>query len=422
MHNVVVSPSTLSGSVTVPCSKSAAHRAILCAALADGESVLSPIAESNDIHVTAQAACALGAEITEDGGVWRVVGGCPPQARAEIDCGESGSSLRFLVPICAARGMNATFTGHGRLPERPIGIYLDLLHAHGVACRTEGGLPLSINGLLKPGEFILSGNISSQFITGLLLACPLLEGESSIRLSSPLESAGYVDMTLEAMRAFGVQVNTLENGWHVPGGQPYQARCFDVEGDWSQAAFFLAAGALGGSLSIDGLRRDSAQGDRAAESLFAAFGAKIAWKEETLCINPGNLYGMDIDAAQIPDLVPILAVTAALARGRTRIYNAARLRIKESDRLAAMADGLNRLGARVQETPDGLLIDGVQSLRGGDVFGYNDHRVVMALSIAALRADGPVTISDADSIRKSYPAFFEDYNRLGGKADVINMG
>lgn len=422
MSKVIVHPSTLQGTVSVPCSKSAAHRAILCAALAQGESILSPIAVSNDIHVTAQAAQALGANILEEQRTWRVTGGNAPQSPTEIDCGESGSTLRFLIPICAALGMEATFTGHGRLPERPIGVYLDVLPAHGVSCHTEGGLPLSINGTLKPGEFILPGNISSQFITGLLLACPLLTGESTIRLSSPLESAAYVDMTLEAMRAFGVTVERLDNGWRIPGGQRYRARPFSVEGDWSQAAFFLAAGALGGTLSIGGLKRESTQGDRAAESLFATFGAECAWKDETLCIKSNDLYGMEIDAAQIPDLVPILAATAALAKGRTRIYNAARLRIKESDRLAAMADGLNRLGAQVQETPDGLLIDGVESLHGGEVDGYNDHRVVMALSIAALRADGLVTISDAESIRKSYPAFFEDYNRLGGKADVINMG
>lgn len=422
MSNVFITPSVLNGTVTVPCSKSAAHRAILCAALADGESLLSPIAESNDIRVTAEAARALGAEITADGPVYRVSAGNAPQKSAEIDCGESGSSLRFLIPICAAYGMQATFTGHGRLPERPIGIYLDLLPEHGVSCQTEGGLPLSINGMLKPGYFILPGNISSQFITGLLLACPLLRGNSVIQLSSPLESAGYVNMTLEAMRAFGVTVESIENGWRVPGGQNYHARDFRVEGDWSQAAFFLAAGAVGGSLSIDGLKRDSTQGDRVAEALFAAFGAKTAWKGETLCIEQRELYGMDIDAAQIPDLVPILAATAALAKGRTRIYHAARLRIKESDRLAAMANGLNRLGAQVQETDDGLLIDGVEHLHGGTVEGCNDHRIVMALSIAALKADGPVTITDAESINKSYPAFFADYNRLGGKADVISMG
>ena len=422
MSKAIIQPSTLRGTVRVPCSKSAAHRAILCAALAKGESILSPMAASNDIRVTARAAQALGAEIAEDGGAWRVTGGGTCRPKAEIGCGESGSSLRFLVPICAALGMEATFTGHGRLPERPIGIYLDLLPAHGVTCRTEGGLPLSINGTLKSGEFILPGNISSQFITGLLLACPLLPGEGVIRLSSPLESASYVDMTLEAMRAFGVRVEKLENGWRVPGGQQYRARPFAVEGDWSQAAFFLAAGALGGPLAIEGLQRSSTQGDRAAEALFAAFGAKTAWNGETLCINQDQLYGTEIDAAQIPDLVPILAAATSLAKGRTRIYHAERLRIKESDRLAAMADGLNRLGAQVQELPDGLLIDGVETLHGGEVCGYNDHRVVMALSIAALRADGPVTITGAESIRKSYPAFFEDYNRLGGKADVINMG
>ena len=422
MSKVIVSPSTLRGTVTVPCSKSAAHRAILCAALAAGDSILSPIAISNDIRVTAEAAQALGATIREEQHTWHVTGGHPPKKQAQIDCGESGSTLRFLIPVCAALGIETAFIGRGRLPERPIGVYLDLLPAHGVTCRTKGGLPLSIYGTLNSGEFILPGNISSQFITGLLLACPLLPEESTVRLSSPLESAAYVDMTLEAMQAFGIQVEPIEFGWRIPGSQRYRARSFSVEGDWSQAAFFLAAGALGGTLAIEGLKRHSTQGDRAAASLFDAFGAESHWNGETICINSKKLYGMEIDASQIPDLVPILAVTAALAKGRTRIYNAARLRIKESDRLAAMADGLRRLGVPVQETPDGLLIDGVETLHGGEVNGYNDHRIVMAFSIAALRADSPVIISDAERIRKSYPTFFEDYNRLGGKADVVNLG
>ena len=197
MSKVIVSPSTLRGTVTVPCSKSAAHRAILCAALAAGDSILSPIAISNDIRVTAEAAQALGATIREEQHTWHVTGGHPPKKQAQIDCGESGSTLRFLIPVCAALGIETAFIGRGRLPERPIGVYLDLLPAHGVTCRTKGGLPLSIYGTLNSGEFILPGNISSQFITGLLLACPLLPEESTVRLSSPLESAAYVDMTLD---------------------------------------------------------------------------------------------------------------------------------------------------------------------------------------------------------------------------------
>ena len=419
MSDAVITSSVLRGSVTAPPSKSAAHRAILCALLARGKSAVRNVSLSDDIRATIGAAEALGARAVFSNGVLTLDSGAGFLPKAEIDCGESGSTLRFLIPVLAALGIEATLTGHGRLPERPIGVYLDCLPKNGVTLKTERGLPLTIGGKLRPGTFLLPGDVSSQFITGLLLALPLLAGDSRILLSTPLESAGYVDMTLSAMADFGVTARPLPDGWLVPGGQRYLPREYAVEGDWSQAAFFLAAGALGGDLEIRGLRRDSAQGDREAERLFSAFGAKIGWQGETLTASAGTLSGIDIDASQIPDLVPILAATAALARGRTVISRAQRLRIKESDRLAAMADGLNALGAQVSPTPDGLVIDGVPELRSGLARGCNDHRVVMALAVAALRGAGEIRITDAQSVRKSYPDFFEEYNRLGGMAHVI---
>jgi len=408
MSQVSLHPSVLSGKITIPPSKSAAHRAVICSALANGPDIFPAGAHlSNDITVTSLAMKALHN---------------PKSMNIQIDCGESGSTLRFLIPIAAALGIRTEFTGHGRLPERPIGVYLDCLPNHGVSCKTAGGLPLVIDGQLTPGKFVLPGNISSQFITGLLLALPLLKGDSELALSSPLESAGYVDMTIEIMQDFGITVNPIANGWRIAGNQSYQPRDYRVERDWSQAAFFLAAGALGGNLELEGLNPNSCQGDRAAETLFVAFGAKTQWKDSALSVTAQTLSGIEIDASQIPDLVPVLAVTAALSKGRTRIYNAQRLRIKESDRLAAMANGLTRLGGKVQQTDDGLLIDGVTRLHGGEVDGCNDHRIVMAFAIAALNADGCVTISDAQSIQKSYPTFFEDYNQLGGNAHVVNLG
>ncbi|NLG92421.1 MAG: 3-phosphoshikimate 1-carboxyvinyltransferase [Clostridiales bacterium] len=409
MSDVRIEPSVLNGSILVPPSKSAAHRAVICSALAGGGN-LFPDGDrlSDDIRATVRAMKILLSETD----------GIPVQ----VHCGESGSTLRFLIPVAAALGIPAVFTGEGRLPQRPIGVYLDCLPRHGVKCETTGGLPLTIHGKLTPGRFTLPGNVSSQFITGLLLALPLLDGDSEIRLSTPLESAGYVDMTVDILKDFGIKIETAENGWRVPGNQSYSARPYKVERDWSQAAFFLAAGTLGGKIRLEGLNPDSRQGDRAAETLFRSFGADIAWEGNQLTVTPKKRNGMEIDAAQIPDLVPVLAATAALCRGQTRIYNAQRLRIKESDRLAAMADGLTRLGGKVKETEDGLLIDGVETLHGGEVNGCNDHRIVMAFAIAALKADGCVTIHDAQSVRKSYPDFFEDYNRLGGKAHVVRMG
>lgn len=406
MASVKIFPSVLNGSILVPPSKSTAHRAAICAALAGGKALFEEEPFSDDITATCRAMRAV-----RSGG-----------ESIRIDCGESGSTLRFLIPVTAALGLKAEFTGRGRLPERPIGVYLDCLPRHGVLCETEGGLPLTVSGRMTPGKFVLPGNVSSQFITGLLLALPLLDGDSELILSSPLESAGYVDMTIETMREFGVTVQRTENGWNIPGRQPYKPCAYRVERDWSQAAFFLAAGALGGNIRLEGLNRSSSQGDRAAERLFRAFGADVEWKGSVLSVAPKELNGIEIDASQIPDLVPVLAATSALCRGRTRIFNAQRLRIKESDRLAAMADGLTRLGGHVTQTHGGLIVDGVDRLHGGEVDGCNDHRIVMALSIAALRADGCVIISDAQSIQKSYPAFFKDYNQLGGKANVVSMG
>lgn len=427
---VTLSPGRLSGRVAAPPSKSAAHRAILCAALAalsspgEGESVLSPLDLSDDIRATLGAVRALGVQAQLADGVCTVKAGERAPGGVSLDCGESGSTLRFLIPIAAALGVSAVFTGRGRLPSRPIGLYAELLPQHGVACRTEGGLPFAVEGQLTPGVFALPGNVSSQFITGLLLALPLLAGNSEIVLTTPLESAAYVEMTVQAMADFGVSVVRTKGGWRVPGGQRYRPRTHTVEGDWSQAAFFLAAGALGGDVTVTGLRPDSLQGDKAIAELLARGGARLSWEDGALRCTAGDWRGIEIDASQIPDLVPILAAAFSLAEGTTVISHAERLRIKESDRLASMAQGLSALGARVRETPDGLVLTGVSALAGGRAEGANDHRVVMALSVAALRAEGPCTVTDAGSIRKSYPGFFNDYQALGGLAhgSIIRLG
>jgi 3-phosphoshikimate 1-carboxyvinyltransferase len=407
---VKIQPSVLSGRILVPPSKSAVHRAIICSTLAGNGAAFSSAEQflSDDLLTTTRAMNAVHAH--------------RGNKMLKIDCGESGSTLRFLIPVVAALGIRTEFTGHGQLPERPIGVYLDCLPEHGISCKTAGGLPLTVSGRLEPGEFVLPGNVSSQFISGLMLALPLLKKDSRIVLSSPLESASYVAMTVEMLSDFGIRIGNLNSGWHIAGNQSYLPRQCRMERDWSQAAFFLAAGALGGTIKLDGLNPTSCQGDRAAEQLFRAFGAKVEWNKSTLCVSPKRLNGLTIDASQIPDLVPILAATAAVCKGRTRIYNAQRLRIKESDRLAAMADGLTRLGGKVQQTDDGLIIDGVHRLHGGEVNGYNDHRIVMAFAIAALKADGCVSITDARSINKSYPTFFTDYNTLGGNANVVDLG
>ena len=421
MSLAVISPSVIRGTLTPPPSNSAAHRLLIAAALA-GEGRVRGLSLSADMEATLRAVRGLGVSVRLDGDA-ACFAPAPPSSSPSplpVDCGESGSTLRFLIPLYAARGIPAVFTGHGRLPERPLGVYADCLPPHGVTLSAASGLPLTVTGRLTGGDFALPGDVSSQFITGLLFALPLCREDSRIRLTTPLESAGYVDMTLQVLRQAGIRVEPLEDGWFIPGSQTYRPLDTAVESDWSQAAFLLAAGALGGEVTLTGLNPASAQGDREALSLFRRFGAAVEEAPGRIVCRKAPLHGIDIDAAQIPDLVPVLAVTAALADGVTHITGAARLRLKESDRLAAVADGIRRLGGRVEESPDSLTISGVSRLAGGRAEGYNDHRIVMALSMAALGCEAPVTVTDAQSVAKSWPAFFEDYRAIGGTAHVID--
>lgn len=416
MSNITVKPALLSGTVTPPPSKSDVHRAILCAAMAKGKSKIHPIDFSKDITATINCVKALGAQVVTNGKTILVDGTNFLKKRSAIlHCGESGSTLRFMIPIACAGGVKTTFLGDGRLPSRPIGIYLDCLPNHGITCNTRGGLPLDISGTLQSGVYEIAGDVSSQFITGLLLALPLLNGNSEIKLTSAAQSVGYIDMTISTMKQFGVNITKTKSGYYIQGNQEYKALDYTCEGDWSQAAFFFAAGALGGNVEIKGLKLPSLQGDSTCVNIFEKFGANVNVSQTSIYVSSNKLNAIDIDAENIPDLVPILAVTAALASGTTKIINAGRLRIKESDRLSAIANGLNTLGANVTQTNDGLIIKGVSSLNGSLVHGVNDHRIVMSLAIAAAKTNGDITITDKESIQKSYPNFFTDYEKLGGK-------
>ncbi|MEE1077018.1 MAG: 3-phosphoshikimate 1-carboxyvinyltransferase [Acutalibacteraceae bacterium] len=420
MSNIKVMPATFKGEVTLPPSKSDVHRAILCASLSKGKSVISPVDLSQDISATIDCAKALGADITIDGKTAYVDGtNLFKNKEAVLNCRESGSTLRFFIPVASVGGVNATFTGKGRLPERPIGIYLDCLPKAGVECKTEGGLPLSISGTLQAGEFTVPGNVSSQFITGLLLALPLTGKDCKIIITSSLQSVGYINMTIRTMAEFGVTVEVTDYGYFIKGGQSYKPCTYTCEGDWSQAGFFLAAGALGGEVTLKGLRLDSIQGDKECIEIFKSFGADIIENNNSITVKANSLNGINIDATQIPDLVPILAVTAAFADGTTDIYGAERLRIKESDRLNAICTCLNAIGADVTEKPDGLIINGVGRAIGGKVEGFNDHRIVMSMAIAVEKCTSAIEITDRESINKSYPDFFNDYRAIMGKAEEI---
>ena len=422
MSDVKFSPFVPNGTVNVPPSKSDVHRAIICAAMANGVSRISPVALSNDIKATIGCIKALGADAVLENNVLTVDGtNMYKNKTALLDCGESGSTLRFFIPIAAVGNVNATFVGKGKLPQRPIGIFTEALPKAGTVCKTEGGLPLEIKGQLKSGIFEIPGNVSSQFITGLLLALPILEGDSEIVLTSPLESVGYIAMTIRTMKQFGVNIDTTENGWHIKGGQTYKSCNYTTDGDWSQAAFFMVLGAIGGKVTVKGVAKDSTQGDKKCAEILAEFGAKVTQRDNEVTVEKGDLKAITIDASQIPDLVPVLSVCAAFAEGTTKIINAERLRIKECDRLKATAELLNNLGGKVKELSDGLEITGVSSLKGGNVNGYNDHRIVMSAAVCAARSDEDITATFAMSINKSYPDFYIDYNSIGGKANVLDL-
>ncbi len=415
MSDIIIKPSRLNGVVKAPPSKSDVHRAVICAALSGGVCEIAPVSLSNDIKATIDCVRALGAKCALDGDTLRVDGSnIFSKKSAKLNCIESGSTLRFFVPIAAAGGINADFTGSGSLLSRPIGIFSDLLPKAGVSCETSGTLPLKISGQLKAGKFEVAGNISSQFITGLLFALPMLDGDSEIVLTTKLESVGYIDMTIACLKKFGIKIERTDYGWFVKGNQKYTPTDYRTDGDWSQAAFFMTAGALSGDVKVEGVTLNSTQCDKEIAELLKRFGADIEATENSVKVRKSKLRGIEIDARNIPDLVPILSVAATAAEGVTRIYGAERLRIKESDRLKTTADMLKSLGGNVVEKSDGLVITGSAPLKGGKVNGANDHRIVMSASVAALICGGEVTITDRESINKSFPDYFEKYKDIGG--------
>ena len=414
--DLMIAPSVLTGTVTPPPSKSQAHRLIIAAALARGESRIQNVALSKDVLATLNCMRALGAVWSEEGGCLRLhgIGSSPEETKTPIcfDCGESGSTLRFLIPIALVLRGGGIFCGRGRLMQRPQQPYFDIFDQQGIHCRAEGDR-LYLQGRLVPGLYELPGNVSSQFVTGLLYALPLLDGDCCIRLTTPLESAGYVRMTLQALQLAGIKVLETSDGfgeYRIFGGQSYRPIQADVEPDWSQAAFFCAAAALGNPVQLSGLRADSCQGDAVYPVLSRAMSGTDP------CV---------FDVSGCPDLVPPLALEAAFrAPGAvTRLTNAGRLRIKESDRLAAVTGVMGALGAEIEQAPEELIIRGCGQLRGGaTVDSCNDHRIAMMAAIAATRCQKPVILTGAECVEKSFPDFWQVYTGLGGKTeDVIHL-
>ncbi len=410
-------PSRLQGSVTVPPSKSMAHRALLCAGLAVGETRIQGILPSQDMEATCRALTALGASIVRQGSLARVQGvaGRPKAPQGPVDCGESGSTLRFLIPAFALASAPARLTGRGRLPQRPLGPYGAIFHGQGLPfAQDETGV--SFQGPLAPGDYGLPGDVSSQFISGLLFALPLLPGDSHIRIQPPFESRGYVNMTLQVMDAFGVQAAFLDGlTLRVPGNQRFTAPAapFLVEGDDSQAAFFLTLDAILGDVSVAGLSPRSIQGDRVMGEILARCGHVPGQP-------PRPLAPFVADLGDCPDLGPILMTLGLFCRGESRLLNAGRLRLKESDRGTAMAQELSKLGGQASLAGDEIRIRQSRLRPGPALSSHGDHRIAMALAVAALGARIPADIQGAEAVEKSYPDFWKDLAAIGARVELCH--
>ena len=409
----LILPGARRGSVTVPASKSQAHRLLICAALGKGETLIRCDGISDDIAATVRCLNAIGAGIAETAEGLRVRPRTAPAGEAELPCGESGSTLRFLIPVLGALGQTGTFRMEGKLPTRPLSPLKELCCERGMSIHQEGQF-LHCEGQLRSGDYEIPGDISSQYISGLLMALPLLPGESRLRVTGNVESADYIAMTEDALSKSSVRWE--KEGWlyRIPGGQrPALPLALTVERDWSAAAFFLVMGALSpAGITLRGLDAASRQGDKRVLSILRDFGAVLTEGPAGITVRRGRLRGVTLDASQIPDLVPVLSVLAAAAEGETRITRAGRLRLKESDRLQTTAAMLGALGADIRETEDGLEIVGQKALPGGSADAAGDHRIAMSAAAAASAALGPVTVLGAECVKKSYPRFWEDLEAL----------
>lgn len=410
MDNILIKPRKLSGEVVVPPSKSMAHRAIICAALSKGKSIIDNIDLSDDIIATINAARSMGAKIEIDNRKVIVEGilSSPNNEDFIVDCNESGSTLRFFVPITMLLNQKKTFIGKGNLGKRPLNVFYEIFDKQGIKYSYKKDiLDLQVEGKLKPDTFYVRGDISSQFITGLLFALPLLNDDSKIVITSKLESKSYLDLTLSMLDKFGIEIENKDyKEFIIKGNQEYKAMDYTVEGDYSQAAFFLSANYIGNDIDIKGLDENSLQGDKEI----------LKWLE--VLKNDENKV---IDATNCPDIIPILTVCAALTKGKTEIINAGRLRIKECDRLTAISTQLNKLGADIIEHEESLTINGVDSLNGGYVDSFKDHRISMSLAIASSRCKDDIIIKDYMCVKKSYPHFYEDFKKLGGEINECDI-
>lgn len=430
MSRVSVEGNTLRGDIEIPSSKSMSHRHLLCGALSEGTSTIHKVQTSEDVEATLRVVKVLGAEVIREGTTLHIKGKALGSSKGadrlglskgslpyHFACGESGSTLRFTIPIGMLLSGEKSFVGEGGLPKRPLTEYLRNFDQLGIQYTYDKALPFVTSDTLKSGTYTLTGGESSQYLSGLMMALPLLQEDSQIQIDGTMESEDYVTLTQEVLKAHGIEIQQgTENTYHIKGGQSYQPQISTVEGDYSQAAFFIVAGLIGKEpVNCLNLKAHSKQADRRILEIVEAMGGRLEKIEDGVKVLPSQTKGTLIDARQCPDIIPILAVLASLSQGKTEIVNGSRLRIKESDRIKSTVSLLENLGADVVETQDGMVIEGKEQLFGGFVDGFGDHRIVMAAAIAALRCEHPVVIEGAEAVNKSYPKFFEDLVTLGGK-------
>ncbi|MCD7893677.1 MAG: 3-phosphoshikimate 1-carboxyvinyltransferase [Erysipelotrichaceae bacterium] len=417
---IVITPQKLCGTVTVPPSKSMAHRAIICASLAKGTSIIENIEYSKDIQATIAAMKAIGTTIIEKEDSLIIDGSTTySNHQCEIDCFESGSTLRFMIPVSLVNHNQVHFVGAKRLGERPLDVFYKIFDKQGIPYRyQENVLDLSIDGQLSPDVFEIPGDVSSQFISGLLFALPLLNKDSKIIITSPLQSKGYIDLTLQMLNQFHIQIiNHDYQEFIIPGNQQYLSHNYRVEADFSQAAFYLVAGALKNDIVLKDLNLDSYQGDKVVIDFLEKMGAKLVEKDDGYQMTCERLHATVIDGSQCPDIIPIMAIACSLAQGTSLIQNIGRLRIKECDRLKATVEVIHSLGGNAKEYEDSMEIIGCCHLKGGAVSSYNDHRMAMMEAIASTHCQRSVVIDNKDCVSKSYPSFWEDFKMLGGIFD-----
>jgi len=412
--DLIIDGKQVYGKVKAPPSKSHTHRAFIMASLSTGETVVSSPLLAQDTISTLDAVCSMGAMRRFEGDAVHISGSTLRAPEGIVDVGNSGTTMRILTGIAATLDSPVTITGDDSIRKRPMAPLLNALRELGARCESHMGLPpVTVCGPLRGGKTNINGNMSSQFITSLLMSAPLADEDVDISVIGKMVSRPYVDVTLKMMSDFGIEFREGDNEFSVPAGQHYTAADYTVPGDFSSAAFPLAAGALAGEVTVTGLDLQDPQGDKAILDILRQFGADVKTSNDSATVARSSLEAIELDMGNIPDLFPITAVLAATASGKTRLYGAPQLRFKESDRILHTVSMLKNMGAEIVETDDGCVIHGVPHLHGSWIDPVDDHRLMMAASIASLVAEGPMTIKNGECHAVSYPNFLEDITTLG---------